>query len=67
MARKPVSQPARDSQPVPVTSDQVDDAYKAFAALQKAAATDTALLENEYFTALQDTGYARFLRLLEAL
>lgn len=50
-----------------VTSSQVEDAWQAFAATQKAARSDPALIENEYFKAIQDTAYSRFLLLLEAL
>lgn len=67
MARRPHIQNVFPLQAVPVTERQVDDAWQAYAATQRMAAGETALLENEYFTALQDTAYARFLRLLEAL
>ena len=56
--------------PVPVykvDSQQVEDAYQAFAALRRAAQSEPGLTENKYFTALQDTAYARFLLLFEAL
>lgn len=50
-----------------VDSAEVDDAYEAFAALRKAACSNPELTDNEYFKALQDTAYARFLVLFEAL
>lgn len=67
MARRVPTQIPFSTQAAPVTERQVDDAWQAYAATQRMAAGETALLENEYFTALQDTAYARFLRLLEAL
>lgn len=67
MARKAHNQSAACPQPIPVTSAQVDDAYSAFAATRKAACADPALLDNEYFKAIQDTAYARFLILFEAM
>lgn len=45
----------------------VNDAYAAYSALRRAAQYDPGLLENEYFTALQDTAYARFIRAFEVL
>lgn len=69
-ARKPDNRTANDSQEVPVyriDCQQVEDAYQAFAATQRATRDNPALLENEYFTALQDTAYARFLAAFEAL
>lgn len=50
-----------------ITSQDVDDAYRAFEALRHAAQSEPSLIENEYFKALQDTAYARFLLNLEAL
>lgn len=50
-----------------VTSEQVEDAYQAFAALRRQACAEPHLLENEFYKALQDTAYARFLMRLEAL
>jgi hypothetical protein len=50
-----------------INSQEVEEAWQAYRALQLAAASDPALLENRYFTALQDTAYARFLLLFEAL
>lgn len=50
-----------------VTSSQVDDAWKAFAATQKAMRDNPALAKNEYFKALQDTAYARFLLAFDAM
>lgn len=52
---------------VKVTSAQVDDAWQAFAATQKAARSDPALIENEYFKAIQDAAYARFILAFEAM
>ena len=42
-------------------------AFEAYAALRREADYDPCLLDNPYFTALQDTAYARFLMLWEAL
>lgn len=42
-------------------SDSAQDAYEAYAATQRMARDNPALLTNEYFKALQDTAYARFL------
>lgn len=67
MASKANTPERGDSQAVPVTSAQVEDAYQAYAATRRVTAAEPALLENEYFIALQDTAYARFLLLLEAL
>ena len=50
-----------------IDSAEVDEAYAAFAALRIAACDKPALVENKYFRALQDTAYARFLLLFEAL
>ena len=50
-----------------IDSQQVEDAYQAFAALRKASQANPALLENEYFKALQDTAYSRFFLTFEAL
>ena len=50
-----------------IDSQEVEDAYQAFAALRRAACSEPALAENKYFTALQDTAYARFLLTFEAL
>ena len=52
---------------VKVTSDQVEDAWQAYRAMQRLACGEPHLLDNEYFKALQDTAYARFLLNLEAL
>lgn len=46
---------------------EAEEAYWAFAALRRAAQADPQLVENKYFTALQDTAYARFLLNFEAL
>lgn len=50
-----------------INSQQVEDAWQAYAALQRAAAENTGLLVNKYFLALQDTAYARFLMNFEAM
>jgi hypothetical protein len=50
-----------------INSQQVEDAWQAYRALQLAACENTALLENKYFLALQDTAYARFLMTFEAM
>lgn len=42
-------------------------AFQAFAVLRKAAQAEPSLIDNPYFTALQDTAYARFLLNFEAL
>jgi hypothetical protein len=43
----------------------VEDAWQAFRATQLAAISDPALLDNEYFLAMQDTAYARFILTFE--
>jgi len=53
-------------QPV-ITSQDVENAYQAFAALQRLARDEPDLAWNEYFTALQDTAFARFITTYEAL
>jgi hypothetical protein len=50
-----------------INSQEVEDAWQAYRALQLAAAGNTALLDNKYFRALQDTAYARFLMTFEAM
>lgn len=50
-----------------IDSQQVEDAWQAFRALQLAAQSNPALLDNAYFLALQDTAYARFMMTFEAL
>jgi len=50
-----------------INSQEVEDAWQAYAALQRAAAEQPALTDNKYFRALQDTAYARFLMNFEAL
>lgn len=65
---KPGFRPGQPKSPIrPVCSRDVDDAYKAYAALRRAAQSEPHLTSNEYFTALQDTAYARFLLIFEAL
>lgn len=51
----------------PVTIDQTARAYEAYAALQRLAASEPDLLENEYFKAVQDAAYARFMVVYNAL
>jgi len=68
MAHKPNNDPARDSQAIPtylVDSVRADLAYDAFACLRILASERPWLLENPYYTALQDTAYARFLAAFE--
>ena len=71
MARPSSNRTSRDSQPpVPVykiKNADVENAWQAFHALQIAGRDNPTLLTNPYFTALQDTGYARFLAVFEAL
>lgn len=50
-----------------IDAREVDDAYEAYRALCMAAQGNPALTQNKYFTALQDTAYARFLMTFEAL
>ena len=40
--------------------DQADDAYEAYAAMQRAEAKQPSLHGNPYWRALRDTAYARF-------
>jgi hypothetical protein len=67
MARKPNMPATGGLQDQSVTSAMVEDAWQAFRSTQLAARDNPALTENEYFCAIQDTAYARFLLLLEAL
>ena len=56
--------------PIPVYSvnpEEAGSAYEAYAAMRRMAQAEPHLAENEYFKALQDTAYARFLSLFEAL
>lgn len=48
-----------------VKRDRADLAYEAYQALQLAVRERPNLIQNEYFTALQDTAYARFLATFE--
>lgn len=50
-----------------IDAAEVEEAYQAFAALRRATQSEPQLVENKYFTALQDTAYARFLLNFEAL
>lgn len=45
---------------------QAELAFAAFAALRRLAQSEPHLIENEYFTALQDSAYARFRLRFEA-
>lgn len=71
MARKSNRRIASANQPVipvyGIDCDTVDQAFEAFAALRRAAQLEPGLIENPYFTALQDTAYARFMLTFEAL
>jgi len=50
-----------------IDAGEVEESYLAFAALRKAAQAEPGLVENRYFTALQDTAYARFLLNFKAM
>ena len=50
-----------------IDSAEVQRAFDAFSPLRKAACAEPHLATNPYFTALQDTAYARFLAVFEAL
>lgn len=50
-----------------VTSQDVENAYQAFAALQRLARDDANLAGNVYFKAVKDTAFARFILVYEAL
>lgn len=66
----PDTSPIRAVQPIPIyrfTPSEAEKAFEAFAALRRIAQSNPALVENEYFTALQDTAYARFHFMFEAL
>ena len=69
MSDLPIRRIAPCNQPdsSPITTQDVEDAYQAFAALRVAAQGKPALAENEYFMALQDTAFARFMLVFEAL
>lgn len=57
------------NQPIPVIRfdhAEADKAFEAFAELRKLAQAKPHLLDNSYFTALQDTAYARFFLNFEA-
>lgn len=51
----------------PVTIEQTARAYEAYAAMQRLAASEPSLLDNEYFLAAQDGAYARFMVAYNAL
>lgn len=62
--------PSGDQDSIPVfrmNEAEVEDAYRAYSALRMAAASEPSLTLNPYFLALQDTAYARFHMLFEAL
>jgi len=70
MARKANATRRDGAQQIPtfrIDEAQVDRAYEAFSVLRQAACERPGLVENEYFTALQDTAFARFLAVFEAL
>lgn len=50
-----------------INEAQVNDAYAAYCALCSLVSTQPDLAENEYFLALKDTAFARFLTTYEAL
>ncbi len=65
---KPGVRPGQPKSANPSALDaEADMAWHAYAATQKAMCADPSLLENPYFTALQDTAFARFLMTYEAL
>lgn len=51
----------------PTTIEQATDAYEAYAATQRIICEAPELLENEYFIALQQAAYARFMVVYNAL
>jgi hypothetical protein len=51
----------------PISIEQTARAYEAYAAMQRLACSEPALLENEYFRAAQDGAYARFMVAYNAL
>lgn len=59
--------PSGDSPQPGITSQDVEDAYQAFAALQKVMRDAPELARNEYFVAVQDAAFARFVLAYEAL
>ena len=62
--------PRGDQDSIPTFSmdeAEVQDAYRAYTALRMAAADQPSLTLNPYFLALQDTAYAQFHMLFEAL
>lgn len=50
-----------------IDPNEVDAAYEAYAALQRASADSPGLLDNKYWLALQDTAFARFYLNFKAL
>lgn len=48
------------SEQTTITSEQVEDAWQAYAAIMRCAAAFPDLNENEYFTAVQEAAFARF-------
>ena len=57
----------KNAAPSKIDAQQVEDAWQAYAATHRAARERPALLANEYFLAIQDTAYARFLLTFEAM
>ena len=58
---------ARRDSAQPITSQQVQEAWEAFAALQKAERLDPSLRQNRYYEPLKDAAYARFMLAFEAM
>lgn len=63
---RPNNPRAGNAQPE-ITSQNVEQAWLAYAALARLASFDRTLHSNPYFSALHDTAYARFLVAYEAL
>ena len=51
----------------PITSAEVEEAWQAFQALQMLTRERPEFLQNEYFMALHDTAFARFMLTFEAM
>lgn len=67
---RPNNPPGAGPQPIPtyrINADEVEEAYQAFSAMRRMAMSEPSLVSNKYFTALQDTAFARFLMTYEAL
>ena len=52
---------------VPITDDHLYDAWQAYYATRIAEWSNPALSTNEFFLAMQDTAYARFLLINDAV